>query len=137
ILRAGYVYGPECPVMLNVVDNMRVGRPVPTGSAGKSAVWVYGDDLGKAAGVAAIKVPAGEIYNVADDAPASAGVVVDERSEPGGIGRQGVVPSLMGFLVGLRPNNELLNYSVKVNTHKIKSQLGWKPDFPSRVEGFD
>ncbi len=137
ILRSGYVYGAESPVMIKVVENMRVGRPVPTGSGAKTAAWVYADDLGKAAALAAIQQPAGEIFNVADDAPCSPLVFVDDLSETIGVGRQGVVPSLMGFLVGLRPNNELLNYSVKVNTTKIKQQLGWEPDFPSRAAGFD
>lgn len=134
ILRAGYVYGPQCAALVDLRDAL--GRSVNTGKADAWSNWIYVDDLAKALLQAAIQQEAGVLFNIVDDTPATPAEFANYFAESRGL------PQPSAGLASLlsRPNKEqaaLLKNAVKVKNDRAKTRLNWQPKYPSYREGLD
>jgi nucleoside-diphosphate-sugar epimerase len=95
VLRCGYAYGPQSDAIAALVDYLRAGRPVLTGSATAFSNWVHVDDLAQALLLAAGKPMAGEIFNVVDDAPATPADFVRQLAANTGLAASSGLRSLL------------------------------------------
>lgn len=137
VLRAGYVYGSESTALQQVAAALKGGRvSIPVGRGNNYANWIYVDDLVAALLLAAEKQPAGEIFNVVDDAPVVPGKFLTTLSDVLGIPEAGDP----GYFYRLFPNKsaeQFLALSVKADNAKVKSQLNWDLKYPGTTEGLE
>jgi nucleoside-diphosphate-sugar epimerase len=143
ILRAGFVYGPHGEGHLAFREALRQGRPLVVNDGHQYANWIYAGDLASAAIRAAEQQPAGEIFNIVDDLPASPAEFVDHFASAFGIGQAARVPSGRGMPAFAARRNVsdmqriLWDMSLRVKNDKAKAQLGWTPRFPTYREGIE
>lgn len=136
ILRAGYVYGAEVDELLRLREAMLVRRPILTGDSHAYANWIHVDDLARAAVLAAQQRPAGQIFNVVDDHPASTVGFVNTFGEsinvppPGGL-------NWFGLRNVAKAQVDLLGASARASNQRAKDVLGWKPLYPTQREGIE
>jgi nucleoside-diphosphate-sugar epimerase len=138
VVRSGYSYGGNSTALRALENALVRGYSVPEGK--HVTAWVHEDDLA-AALVLLVEQPAeGEalanIFNVADDTPASPDQFIEEFGNAVGTGKP---DTLLPFLAPFRTTatqRALLATSVRMNTSKIRA-LGWKPHYPNRTNGFD
>ena len=110
--------------------------PIPAVAADVSGVlpFVHIEDAA-AATVAALDAPAGSVYNVVDDTPATWREVHEARARAFDAPEPTVVPTwLMRRTTPLRA--ELLTAtSIRVSNARARAGLDWTPAYPSFVEG--
>jgi nucleoside-diphosphate-sugar epimerase len=137
VLRAGYTYGPDNQ-SLQALRQMLVDRGTVTVSD-QPASWVHSADLTSAVVLAAEQQPGSEIFNVADDDPVSPAVFVDQFADSLGVTRPRRVSLPVSLREMLTPPAEraLLDVSFKASSAKIKSQLGWSPQYPTAAPGLE
>lgn len=137
VLRAGYTYGPGNQ-SLQALRQILVSRGMVSVSE-NPASWVHSNDLASAVVLAAEKQPGGEIFNVADDNPISPAAFVDQFAKSLGVTPPRRVSLLAGLRDVLTPADEraLLDVSFKASSDKIKSQLGWSPQYPDSTAGIE
>ena len=130
IMRLAGIYGPK---RHHLLDQVRAGAAEFSGSGAQHLNLAHRDDI-CAAVLAAFTAPAsqsGGIFNVADDAPAPKGEVVQWLAEQ--LGRPS--PRFTGGAASARrgfasPPDRLISNA------KLKAKLGWKPRYPSFREGY-
>ncbi len=137
VLRAGYTYGPDSQ-SLQTLRQMLVDRGMVSVSE-NPASWVHSADLASAVVLAAEQQRGGEIFNVADDDPMSPAAFVDLFADSIGVTRPRHVSLPISLREMLTPADEraLLETSVKASSAKIKSQLGWSPQYPTLASGLE
>jgi len=137
ILRAGFVYGSEEQVLKDIYENLRTGRPVFAGTDKNTLPWTYAGDLAQATALVIEKEVGDQIFNVTDDAHATPVGFMGEFANGVGVGAPGATPVLVSLLTGNRALVELTSTPVRVDNTKIKSELGWEPQFATRDEAID
>lgn len=140
ILRPGYIYGAHGEVYLAFRDALRHGKPLVVNDGHQYANWIYAGDLASAAICAAQQQPNGEIFNVADDHPASPAEFVDYFASAFGVGQAVRLPSsrIPGLPARVNEMQRMLwGMSLRVKNDKAKTQLGWSPRYPSYREGVE
>jgi len=141
ILRPGFVYGAHGDAHIAFRDALRHGKPLVVNDGHQYANWIYAGDLASAAIRAAQQQPNGEIFNIADDHPASPAEFVDYFAAAFGVGKAARLPSsrLPGFAArNVNAMQRILwDMSLRVKNDKAKAQLGWSPRYPSYREGIE
>lgn len=139
VLRAGFHYGPGAESILALRDILRAGRGVMLGDEHNTVSWIHSSDLAQAVILAAEKQIAGQIFNIADDHPASAGTFVDHFADLFGVARPGRqrLPSFISNALLNKTHLALLATSVKARNDKARTQLGWTPRFASHIQGIE
>lgn len=126
ILRLAGIYGPGRQYL---IDGVRSGEVAGNGEHRLNLI--HRDD-GVAAIMACLAAPAAvgnAVFNVADDGPAPKADVVDWLA-----GQLGVpVPRFTGEPAG--PRRSLTPDRV-ISNHRLKTQLGWRPEYPTYREGY-
>jgi nucleoside-diphosphate-sugar epimerase len=142
ILRAGFVYGPYGEGNLALREAIQQGKPLVVNDGHQYSNWVYGADLASAAILAAHKQPAGEIFNVVDDAPLPPAQFLDHFAAAFGVQKAARIPA--GRIPGLPTRQTttemqriLWDMSLRVKNDKAKAQLSWSPRFPTYREGIE
>ncbi len=136
ILRAGYVYGPDSPVIHAISDALSAGRPVHTGEGDNVAPWVTTVDMATALYLAIYEQPQNEIFNIVDDVPTTPKTFLDHLAAEQGLPPQGGMASILKRFN--RPQTpELLALSTRVSNAKAKDVLGWTPKFADYKAGID
>ena len=137
VLRAGFTYGPGNQ-SVQALRQALVDRGAVSVSD-HPASWVHSDDLTSAVVLVAEQQPGGEIFNVADDNPMSPAAFVDQFADSLGVTRPRRISLPVSLRDVLTPADEraLLDISVKASSDKIKSQLGWSPQYPNCAAGFE
>lgn len=135
VLRPGYVYGPHSSEIKALADTFRAGRPINAGDGG--ANWIHAADLGKAIALAAEVRPAGEVFNITDDTPASTGEFLNDFAEAMGLQAPGRMPGVMTRTFGDKTAAALLELSTRVSNAKAKEKLGWKPEYATHQAGIE
>ncbi|MBC7812114.1 MAG: hypothetical protein H7175_13250, partial [Burkholderiales bacterium] len=103
-----------------------------------SASWVYQEDLALAAVLAAELQPAGEIFNVADNQPASLEQFISQFAAVlGYAGKPGRVSSFGESRMTGKNWRTLVGQSTQVSSGKAQEKLGWKLKAPSFREGIE
>ncbi|MCB9450533.1 MAG: NAD(P)-dependent oxidoreductase [Anaerolineaceae bacterium] len=126
VLRLGCLYGSDGHGTLALADDLRFGRNVYQGSGLLS--WVYAVDAAAAAVLVAEQQPVDEIYNVANGTASGtqfAGLMADQLGMP----HPGDITGLMAPSRTSETQRELLNMTLRLNSNKAKTSLGWSPKF--------
>lgn len=138
ILRVGNIYSADNASLLQLVDTLRLGRPVYTG--GKDAEitsWIHADDLISAILCALHTQPLGEIFHIVDDEPAlPADFVAYLTDELGLKGRSSMVPFFERPRV-YKTTAPLLEAGIKTTNAKAKNMLAWSLKYPNYKAGID
>ncbi len=131
VVSPGFVVGPGGLFKTSFYDQAQKNRlrVIDPGANYWSCIQV--DDLAAAFVAALQRAPAGEEYNVVDDAPLTLRALVDAIIAAMGKPRVGTIPPfLMSLLIG-RPLVRSLVTSFRVSNAKARQELGWAPRFPT------
>ena len=128
-LRFAYLYGHDSAHTVEAVAAARAGAPVEIGPPAAFRPAVTTDDAADAA-VAALQAPGG-LYNVGDDRPLRRSEHVDALAEALGDGV--LAPPLD---IELPPEASMLVRSQRVTSQRFSDATGWRPRYPSAVEGW-
>jgi nucleoside-diphosphate-sugar epimerase len=96
--------------------------------------WIHVEDGASAVVTALESAPAGSIYNVVDDEPASMGSFVTEMARTSGLPGPRRVPLWVARLGG-KYAGMVSNATLRVSNERIKRELGWAPTYPTYKEG--
>lgn len=152
ILRLGTVYGPDIRLIKTLKNFMGRGLYRIPGDGNNLFHVAHIDDVVQAMTLVLLNDKAlGQIYNVADDAPVRYKEFVFELADLLSVPRPGFAPvwlfrilaSLATFwaqLTNSTPviNNDILTFSLSsftADTSKTKTELGFKPKYPTIHEG--
>ncbi len=133
VLTAGFVYGPGGLFKTSFYDLLQNGQLRVFGAGRNFWSVVHVDDLASAF-VTSLNAPPGN-YNVVDDAPLRLRELVDTLTGAAGHKRVGTVPPwLLGLLIG-PPVVASLTTSFRVRNDKARTELGWRPRYPTFKAG--
>jgi len=139
VLRAGTIYGSHDPGMRTLGEAVRRGRSVYLGDPHSYHNWIHEADLARAIVLAAVQGPAGQVFNIVDDHPASpaefAGYVATSlgMSAPAPLS----APAFALSRLSSETQRALLDSSTRVKNDKAKQALGWAPRYSSFRPGID
>jgi nucleoside-diphosphate-sugar epimerase len=135
VLRLGLFYGPgvgSTEFMRRLMTRRMM--MLPGGGRGVGS-WIHVED-GAAAVVAALeRAPAGSVYNVVDDEPASMEDFAAEMARDLGLPRPRSIPAWLARLGGRYAAMMVSSARLMVSNEKIKDELGWRPRYPTYREG--
>jgi nucleoside-diphosphate-sugar epimerase len=131
-LRFGAFYGPDARSVDELLGIARRGIAPYLGSPEAYMSSIHTDDAARAV-VAALDAPTGE-YNVCDE-PMTRRDVADAFAAAFRLKRQRFVP---GFAqrIATRGRGDVLLRSQRVSNAKLRSAVGWAPEFPNAQVGF-
>jgi nucleoside-diphosphate-sugar epimerase len=129
-LRYGLLYGGDAEQMRALLAKR--GLPVATGGV---LGWIHHQDA-VAATVAALEHGrAGQAYNLVDDRPATWQEVFTAMAAAFGAPPPRKLPTWLFRLVAPYVASFAIETSMRVSNAKAKSELGWRPMFPTYHEG--
>lgn len=134
ILRYGLFYGVDVPSTANTIAQIRKRRvPVVRGDTGQLPV-INVEDAALATVLALDRAPAGAVYDIVDDRPVSFAELVETVAELTGSPSPWRVPAWLPRL--LTPYMaRLISLRMPLSNAEAKSELGWRPMYPSIREG--
>jgi nucleoside-diphosphate-sugar epimerase len=138
-LRYGGFYGPGTSLGINPdgeqIVMIRKRRLPIIGDGGGIWSLVHIQD---AASATAAAVERGEpgVYNVVDDEPAPAGVIITELAKVIGVKEPRRIPRWLGRLIAGEGNEIMMTEVRGASNAKAKRELGWQLRFPSWRLGF-
>jgi nucleoside-diphosphate-sugar epimerase len=134
VLRLGLFYGPGVGSTEFMASLLRRRMMVLPGGGRGVGSWIHVDD-GAAAVVAALEgAEPGSVYNVVDDEPVSMAAFAAELATVRGLPGPRAIPKWVARFGG-RYAAVIANATLRVSNERIKSELGWKPRYPSYREG--
>lgn len=137
VIRAGRLYGGGEDSTTALMNTLRQGRGVVTGDAHAVTGWVHVVDLASALVLAAEQMPAGQVFNVADDTPAAPADFVRYLAESLGMPAPGQPSSFPLRPASNAVTDTLLAASARINSDKARQMLGWQPRYPGYRAGLD
>jgi nucleoside-diphosphate-sugar epimerase len=135
VLRAGYVYGPDSPDLVGLAATLRLGRPVTAGE--NAANWIYTEDLAQAVVLAAQQRPAGEVFNIVADKPASPDRFLDDFAAAMGLDQPGRLPGFLARARLPRTASVLLDFATLCSSARAREKLGWQPRYSDHAAGLE
>ncbi|MCF8358243.1 MAG: NAD(P)-dependent oxidoreductase [Prolixibacteraceae bacterium] len=120
-----------------MINMARSGRVVILGNGKNCIPKVHVDDCARAYLLAIEKLPVGGRYIVADDANASVEEFMRFMAKQFGTKRVMKIPTFILRLVVGKYVFKTLTMHTKVSNALIKSELGWKPEYPTFREGLE
>ncbi len=138
ILRAGLVYGAGDEGTEALKDALQNGSGLYLGNGHNVQSWIYVADLARAVVLAAEQQPAGQVFNIADDHPATPAEFARALAAGLGVGMPGTLTGGFGLrMMTTETQRELTDLSLRVNSDKAKNTLGWSAksaDFRAGIE---
>ena len=136
IIRPSHVYGPGGWFAEEILGRVRgPGRFAVIGSGENWWDVVRVEDVAAACADAAERAPAGSLYHVVDDEPILYYDFVALTAEAAGVGAPRRIPAWVARLAaGADPIRAVVR-SAKSSNALIKSDLGWRPRWPTAREG--
>jgi len=131
VLRFAGFYGPDSPILLDMIKFLRKGWLMLPGPADAYCSSVSHDDAATAV-VAALGARPG-VYNVVDDEPVRHREYADAFAAALGVKPPKLPPAWMTHLSGSL--GETLARSLRISNRKLRDECGWAPKFAS-VRGF-
>ena len=109
--------------------------PIPVGALSRGAPWIHVNDAAAAVIAALLRGKAGEVYNIVDDEPLPATVMV--RGLAGAIHAPRPWPIPMWFVRLAAPFAAAawFNTTLRVSNAKAKKDLAWQPRYKTIHEG--
>jgi 2-alkyl-3-oxoalkanoate reductase len=136
VLRFGYLYGAESKGFEEITAMLRRGRLVASGSG--IANWVHLDDAAEAVRRVIEAQPAGEIFNIVDETPASSAQFLQDLAQSLGLQSAGSPPTFLRGLYLPGVQRDLIDQiSVRGHNTKAAEGFGWTPLYKSHTSGFD
>jgi len=134
VLRYGLFYGLTVPSTVTLIDKVRKHRlPVVRSDAGQLPV-INVDDAVSATVLALDRAPAGAVYDIVDDRPVSLAEIVSTVAEYTDSSVPWRVPAWILRL--LTPYTaRLISMRIPLSNAKAKTELGWRPAYPTIREG--
>lgn len=136
VLRFGYIYGADSPELVTVRDTLLHGRPVDCGSD-VPAYWINAQDGARAAVLAALVRPAGQVLAVVEDKPVSPAEFLGHFATSQGINAPGHVPRFAAWAQPSKEQTALMSLHAHASSAKAREVLGWQPRFPDYKLGID
>lgn len=134
ILRYGLFYGPEAPSTLSMIEMVKKGRlPVVRHDKGLLPT-VHVDDAVGATVTALEAAPAGAVYDIVDDHPASITEIVETIAACAAAPRPMRVPGWLPRLVAPYMAR-VMSVRLALSNARAKADLGWRPQYPSMRDG--
>jgi nucleoside-diphosphate-sugar epimerase len=139
VLRAGIVYSSEDAGAAMLSEDVLRGRSIYTGDSHNLLNWVHAADLASAVVLAAEQQPAGSLFNIVDDHPASAASFADAMSTGLGLGavNRQAIPGFALPMMTTEMQRAILESSSRASNEKAKQSLGWKLKYPSLQSGLE
>ena len=134
ILRYGLFYGPGIGSTEFMISLLRKRLLVLPGGGSATGSWIHVADGAAAAFAALERAPAGSVYNVADDEPATLGDFATEMAKELGLPRPRKAPMWTARFFG-KYAATMARSKLPVSNQKIKDELGWRPTYPTFREG--
>jgi nucleoside-diphosphate-sugar epimerase len=133
VFRLSGIYGPE----RSVLDPIKQGRAHVITKPDVLFSRIYIKDLVNALKLSMLSLTPGELYNIADDVPASNADVVRYACKLMGLEAPAAMSLEEARASGMMSEMAASFYlsSKKVNNAKIKQKLGWRPQYSSYIEG--
>ena len=139
VLRAGLLYGPESESLAALRASLLKGAGLPSGIGEGLASWLHYEDLALAAVLSAEQGPAGVVFNVADDQPATRREFLEHFA--GRMGQASPKAGRPGALLRRLPfrgrAGGLPDASFAVNCDAIHAALGWRPQYVGHESGLE
>jgi nucleoside-diphosphate-sugar epimerase len=136
VIRPGHVYGPGGWYEHEFVKRLRQpGRLAVIGSGDNWWDVVRVEDVALAFADAAERAPAGAVYHVADDEPLRYYDFVALTAKALGVGPPRRIPVWLARAVAGGDPVRAVIRSARTRNARIKSELGWRPRYPSAREG--
>jgi nucleoside-diphosphate-sugar epimerase len=123
------IYGPG----RSPLDRVRDGTARRYDKPGQVFSRIHVDDLAAALAASIEQPRPGGVYNVCDDAPASAAQVTADAAAMLGLPAPPLEPFDEARLSGMA--RRFYAESKRVSNARLKAELGWRPAFPSWREG--
>jgi len=134
ILRYGMFYSLDTPSIIAMIDMVRKRRlPVVRGDAGQLP-WIHVDDAVSATVRALDLAPAGSVYEIVDDHPASMSEIVKAIAEYTGSAAPLQVPAWFPRLVAPYMAR-MISIRMPLSNAKAKTELGWRPKYSTIRDG--
>jgi len=135
VLRYGLLYGPGNPATVKLIEMIRKRR-LPVIHSDRSLLsWIHVTDAVSATLAALDSGASGSVYNVVDNCPVSISNMVRVLAMYAGAKRPFVVPAWLPRLI--TPfTASMMSIRLPVSNRKIRTELGWRPAFPSWRDGF-
>lgn len=137
IIRAGRLYGGADASTTALVETLRRGGSIHTGDAHAATSWVHVADLASALVLAAEQMPAGQVFNVADDTPATAAEFVSYLAQSLGVAEPGRPPAFRLRTMTNAVIDALLNTPTRLRNDRARQTLGWTPRYASYRAGLE
>jgi nucleoside-diphosphate-sugar epimerase len=130
------VYGPGGWYAHELVPRLRQpGRFAVIGSGENLWDVVHVDDVADALLLAVEKAEPGAVYHVADDEPISFYDFMATTAQELGVGPPRRIPVALARLVAGPNAVDAVVRSARSSNGRLKSELGWRPRFPTAREG--
>ncbi|NWG15994.1 MAG: NAD-dependent epimerase/dehydratase family protein [Chloroflexi bacterium] len=137
VIRAGTVYGPHEDGTETLIEALKRGRGVYTGDENALSAWIHVDDLAAALVLAAEVMPDNQLFNAADDMPASAAAFVGYLANNLGMPAPGAPPAFLRRALTDEMQQARLTASHRIRSEKLKTALGWTPRHANYRAGID
>ena len=133
ILRLGWFYGPGARHSEEFFDLAKKwGLSIMMGAPNTYVSSIHVADAGSAT-AAALTAKTG-VYNVTDDAPLTKRAFADALAKAAGRTWYVRAPGRLAYLGGNSTTS--LTRSLRVSNAHFKAETGWRPTYPSALEGF-
>jgi len=136
IVRPSHVYGPGGWYAHELVPRLRQpGRFAVIGSGENLWDVVHVDDVASALLLAVEQAQPGSLYHVVDDEPISFYDFMAVTAQELGVGPPRRIPAVLARLVAGANAVDAVVRSARSSNERLKSELGWRPRFPTAREG--
>lgn len=129
IFRLPGIYGPG----RSALEQVQAGTARRIDRAGQVFSRAHRDDIVSALMASLAKPNPGRIYNICDDQPCASGDVILEASRLLGIDPPPLIPISKAALSEM--GRRFYSECKRVSNARVKAELGWRPRFPTFVQG--
>jgi nucleoside-diphosphate-sugar epimerase len=137
VLRAAYLYGPYSSGTTDLHQALLRSRPIMLGDSHTLANWVHVDDFARAVLRCIETQPAGEIFNIVDNQPASPDAFARYLAETTNLTLPPQRPAFLTRRGTSKIQAALMGMSAKVSNRKAAEKFDWTPQYRSYREGLE
>jgi nucleoside-diphosphate-sugar epimerase len=134
VLRYGLFYGPETGSTAQMIA-MAKRRMLPTIRGDRGLLSsIHVEDAASATVAALDRAPAGSVYDIVDDRPASFSEIVQTLAAAAGAPRPFAVPAWVPRLM-MPYMARMISLRMPLSNDQARADLGWRPAYPTIREG--
>lgn len=134
ILRGSFFYCHDSAHTIDMASRLRKGQLPVIGSGKNLFSLIHVDDMASSF-VEALESGKAGLWHVTDDLPVSQKDFLTHFAAELGARAPQSVPEMMAKMFAGADAVAFMTANTETNNHKLKEELGWKPQFPTYVEG--